>query len=61
VGRHHANAAFLHDFIDDDKIFVQNVPTVLAGDFQMRHTAAVREKQENVLRGCCRQTRLSHR
>ena len=50
VCRHHADAALLHDFVDDDEAFVMHLPVVLPGDFQMGHAAAVREKEEDIFR-----------
>ena len=50
VCRHHADAALLHDFVDDDEAFVTHLQIVLPGDFQMGHATAVGEKEEDIFR-----------
>ena len=50
VGGHHADAAFLHDFIDDHHAFVVDVLAILPGDLQMCRAGAVGEKKKNILR-----------
>jgi hypothetical protein len=54
ISRHYPDRAFFDDLIDDDKTLVMNLPTVLAGDFHMSHSAAVGQEEKNVLRGAAR-------